>query len=469
MTLSPRLPTPSELYEPLLVTLGAMTDYQPGIGIHMERAFFPTLARFGIDEEKRRAYEDAGLLYPEPGRSHAPTLWRKFQLAFRYMKDGVVNGEQATRVYQEQPKFWMLSPWGASLAADLAPVVDTDVMEFFLEDDDDDLPRENLTRIWFQQNWKDMYPHLQRYMRTHAEKSSIQDLTDDHMHNYVVTAISNDSFRPHLDRSEVVVVLTGELDEGETLKSFKKMLEAKYAKSGEVEAIENDEGKAMFRIEGFRGLVQKVHQNDDLMVVSERSLEPKKIYPSTLCSFVLRRAYTDMRTWGSDPSCRAIRGAINERDRRRAKAFHEEHPTYAQDRIHSREHQRASKGIGRVNFELSGGEDGPRFRNSGTNGNAVLDSYGGDFESEMMESITMERTMDAIANALHEELGENGEDACEIYMLRETAGMTYPEIARYKGIPESRATSLVKKAKAALAAHAKEGLLPELDETKFST
>lgn len=371
-----------------------MTDFQPGLGIHMERAFFPTLARFGIDEDKRQSYQDAGLLYPEPGRSHSPTLWRKFQLAFRYMKDGSVNGEHSTRVYQEQPKIWKLTPWGASLASNLAPVVDDGAVEFFLEDDDEE-PRENLTRIWFQQNWNQMYPHLKRYLRKHLEKSHIQGLNDDHMHNYVVTAIANDSFHDHLEAGN-------------------------------------------------------------------------KIYPSTLCNFVLRRAYTDMRTWGSDPSCRALRGAINERDRRRAKKFHSENPNYAQERVHSREHQRSSKGIGQVNYEL-GGEDGPRFHSSGTNGSAVVDSYGGDLETQMLEQISMERTMNAIANTLHEELGEKGEDACEIYMLRETAGMTYPEIARFKGIPESRATTLVRKAKAALAARRDEGLIPELDETKFST
>lgn len=369
-----RLPTPSELYEPLLVTLGLSTGFEPAFAMHMDRLFFPTLKRFGLSDKGRRRYERAGLLYPKPGDPHKPTLWRKYQLAFRYMREGCVRGEARPRMFQNEPKIWMLTPFGADLALTVAPVHDVDVTEFFLAQDAE--PRENLTLLWFRQNWTAMQPRVQAYMAKHLPRSAVQGLTEEHINTFVERVIRKDSFHDHL-------------------------------------------------------------ANDG------------KIYPSTLCNFVMRSAYTEMRTWGSDPSCRAIRGAVNERDRRRAREFHDEHPNYSRERIHSREHQRASRGIGVIAFEC-----GDENRAVG----AVLDTYGGDLDGDVTEVMSMESTIKTIAEALNR-IMPNGEEAFELFVMKEVGGMTYREIATARRIPESRASTTIKRARTALREAAQSGQL----------
>lgn len=377
VTPQPRLPTPSEFYEPLLVTLGLATDFQPGLGMHMDRLFFPTLKRFGINDKERKRYQQANLLYPERGNPHTPTLWRKYQLAFRYMREGCVRGEGAPRVFQEEPKIWKLTPFGADLAMTMAPVKDADDDEFFLEPEGE--PRENLTLLWFRQNWTNMQPKVRAHLAKNMESSVKQDLTDDHIHTYIERAIRKDSFHDHLESGN-------------------------------------------------------------------------KIYPATLCRFVLLSAYSEIRNWGSDPSCKSLRGALSKRDRDRAEQWHKENPNYSRYRVHSREHQRTNKGLGTVFFESN---------NENRATGAVLDSYGGDLETDVSASMSMADTISTIAETLNETM-PNGEEAFEMFVMKEVKGMTYKEVAVARAVTESRATSIIKKARIALREAAESGQLDHL-------
>lgn len=362
-----RLPTPSELYDALTITLGQFSGCEPGIAIHMERLFYPTLDRFGIGEDRRREYEAAALLYPPAGKPHAPSLWRKFNLAFRYMKDGCVQGEALPRMYQDCARYYKLTPHGAQRALELVPLYDADIMEFFLAPPEEETPRENLTLLWFTNNWSTMQPRVRAYLARHLERSETMGLSDDHISTFVERAIRRDSFHDHLAAGN-------------------------------------------------------------------------KIYPSTLCNFVARSAYTEMRGWGSDGACRAIRGAMNERDRRKAAEFHEKNPDYASAKVFSKEHTRSSRGLGVCSFE--GQEEGLR-------GGAMLDTFGGDLEAEVLGMINMEQTMAQISSVLDSRLPEPDKHF-QVFVMKEVDGMTYREIARNQDIPESRATTMVKKVRQTL-------------------
>ena len=368
-----RLPTPSELYDALTITLGQFSGCEPGIAIHMERLFYPTLDRYGINEDTRREYEKRELLYPPNGKPHAPSLWRKFNLAFRYMKDGCVHSEPLPRVYQDSTRYYKLTPHGAQKALELVPLYDADIMEFFLAPPVQEEQRENLTLLWFNQNWSDLQPRVRKHLAKHLEKSEQMGLSDDHINTFVERAIRRDSFHDHLAAGN-------------------------------------------------------------------------KIYPSTLCNFVVRSAYTEMRGWGSDPACRAIRGAINERDRRKAKEFHEENPDYATNRVFSREITRGNRGLGVCCFE--GQEEGLK--------GAMLDTFGGNLESEAIGMLNMQDTMAQISSVLDSRLPEPDKHF-EVFVMKEVDGMTYREIARDRSIPESRATTMIKKVRKTLREAAESG------------
>ncbi len=394
------IPTPSQMFDALTVSLGHNSDFQAGRSVDHEVTFPATLKAFGISEERQAQYDEQGLLRPTRGSSYRPTLWRKYQLCFRYMREICIKGDNGRRVYQKESMKYMLTPYGVRRALQLAPFFDTNILEYFSPDEkeakegrgldvmpiydikivgfhdgkplveysiigwkrpeDETEKKINLTRVWFQQHWEHMWPKVQEFLARRLEKSHIQSLTDDHIHTFVERAIRCDSFHKHLKKN-------------------------------------------------------------------------RKIYPSLLCQFVARSAFTELKTWGSDAACRATRGAYNERDREEIKKFHKDNTDNTKYRVHCTEEDNAHNGNGKVQKETG----------------SVIDCVGHDAEMEMETMIEWETHLTKMRRVVNKRLPEP-ETHLKCYIMKRFWEFTYKEIAEQLHIPVRAANSYYKRTKKAV-------------------
>lgn len=146
---------------------------------------------------------------------------------------------------------------------------------------------------------------------------------------------------------------------------------------------------------------------------------------SKIAYFCLRSSFSDMRAWGKNPGCRALKGALTETERKAMKDLPE---------VQSYAFSHLRYGSGKVQWEDT--DDSSR-------GLCLQDTASGDLQEETLRSQT-EKDFYRVSEEIIRSCVQTAN--CKIYLNAFwglASGMTAKEIAQAEGLEENRGTALV--------------------------